>query len=139
MINVFLKLVPGGVAPTEELINKWFYEGATDISGPADRSGHSTRFLRWWMGRIEATLGDKGFAVGDKLSLADCLMYNVFGEHLKPEEVGSMGENREYPFTSKDKTEAALAKHPKIKASVDAVANHPNMQNWLSIRGVQEF
>ncbi len=139
MMTVFLKLIPWGVEPSPDLIEKWFHEGSTDISGPAERSGYSTRYLTWWMGRIEATLGDKGFAVGDKLSLADCLLYNVFGEFLKPEEVGSMGKNREYPFCSEEKIAAALAKHPKIKASVDAVANIANMQKWLTIRGVQEF
>ena len=133
-------LTPWGAAPSAESIDKWFDEGATDVSGPADRSGYSTRYLTWWMGRIEAALGDKGFAVGDKLSLADVLIYNLFGDYLKPEEApAELPEYKRYPFTDKERTDAALAKHSKIKASVDAVANHLGMQKWLEIRGVQSF
>ncbi len=41
------------------------------------------RFGQWWIGRIEASLTGSGFAVGDKLSLADILLYNTFAEELK--------------------------------------------------------
>ena len=139
MMTTFRTLFPWGAEPTAENVEKWFEQGATDVSGPADRSGYSTRYLTWWMGRIETALGDKGFAVGDKLSLADVLLFNIFGDYLKPEEAGELPDHRRFPFTNKERTDAALAKHPKIKASVDAVANHPNIQKWLSIRGVQAF
>ena len=46
-------------------------------------AGRSARFLQWFLGRIEAVLGNNGFAVGDKLSLADVLIYNSFAEYLK--------------------------------------------------------
>ncbi len=139
MLTAYRTLVPWGVEPNAENVDKWFDQGSADVTGAADRSGYSTRYLTWWMGRIEAALGDKGFAVGDKLSLADVLLYNVFGDYLKPEEAGELAEYRRYPFTNKERTDAALARHPKIKASVDAVANNANMQKWLSIRGVQQF
>lgn len=138
MLAVYLELMPYFSLPSEEKLNQWFDEGATDSDGPADRSTHGSRYLKWWMGRIEKTLGDKGFAVGDKLSLADVLLFVTFGDFLKPEEaVPELPEFKRVPFADKARVDAALELHPKIKASVHAVANHPNVQRWLAIRGVQ--
>jgi glutathione S-transferase len=140
MNTVFRTIVEWGKAPSEEAANKWFDEGATDVTGPAVGEDRSSRFLKWWMGRIEATLAGNGFAVGNKLSLADVLLYYVFAEHLKDEECAAdFPAFRREPFCDKARTDAALAKHPKIKASVDAVAANHNFQKWLSIRGVQTF
>lgn len=132
-------LVPYGTEPSAEALEKWFTEGAKDVEGVADRAGYSTRFLTWWMGRIEKALGDKGFAVGDKISLADVLIYNMFGEFLKDEEAGELPAFKREPFGSKARTDAALAAHPKINASVQAVANNANVQKWLAARGPQGF
>jgi glutathione S-transferase len=139
MTTVFRTLVPWGVEPTSENVDKWFDGGATDLTGPADRAGHSTRYLTWWLGRIEATLGNNGFAIGDKISLADVLLFAHFGDYLTPAEAGELPEYRRSMFTDKARTDAAISKHPKIKACVDAVANHPNVQKWLAMRGPQGF
>ena len=139
MLTSMRSLFPYGQEPLAEAVDKWFDQGATDVTGPADRAGYNTRYLTWWMGRIEAALGDKGYAVGDSLSLADVILFNTFGDYLRPEEAGELPEYRRYPFYSKARTDEKLALHPKIKASVDAVRNHPNVQKWLSIRGVQTF
>ena len=139
MITVFRTVVPWGEEPTTEKLDKWFDSGATDITGPADRAGHSHRFLTWWMGRIEAALGNEGFAVGHKLSLADVLLFTIFGDYLREEEAGELPLWRRFFFCDKERTDAALAKHPKIKASVDAVAANANVQKWLATRGPQAF
>lgn len=140
MMTAFRQVLPYGTEPTEELLEKWFESGATDSTGPADRAGYSSRFLKWWMGRIEQTLGSNGFAVGGKLSLADVLIYNIFAEHLKPEEYGEgVAQWRGEPFGSTARTEAALAAHPKIKACCDSVAANANVQQWLATRGKQGF
>lgn len=140
MVTAYRELVPYFSVPTEENLNKWFEQGATDSEGPADRAGHGTRYLKWFMGRIEKTLGDKGFAVGDKLSLADVLLFVTFGDYLKAEEAApELPEFKRVPFADKARVDAALELHPKIKASVHAVANHPNVQKWLATRGVQHF
>jgi len=83
MNTAYRTIVPWGAEPSKDALDKWFDQGATDVTGTADRAGQSTRYLTWWMGRIEAVLGSSGFAVGDSLSLADVLLYNVFSEHLK--------------------------------------------------------
>ena len=133
-------VMPWGQEPTAEALEKWFDSGSTDVSGTADRSGQPTRYLKWWMGRIEAVLGSNGFAVGNKMSMADVLIYNSFAEHLKPEEAApdtpawKLGA-----FYCKEKTDAALANHPKIAASCAAVAANENVQRWLSMHGVQGF
>ena len=59
---------------SEEQAEHWFSGGSDDVSGPAVGSGRATRMMGWWLGRIEAAVGDNGFAVGSKLSLADVLV-----------------------------------------------------------------
>ena len=137
-LNAAFRAVPWGDEPAKAL-DQWFDGGANDVTGVADGAGQSTRYLTWFMGRIEATLGNKGFAVGDKLSLADVLLFQVFGGYLKAEEAGDLPAFQRFPFTDKERTDAKLAAHPKIKASVDAVANNANVQKWLAMRGVQGF
>lgn len=139
MMAAYRKIVPYGQEPTEDALDKWFNEGAKDLTGPADGAGRSERFLTWWMGRIEAALDSKGFAVGDQLSLADVLIYNTFAEVLKEEESNGLPKFRCESFGSKEKTDAALARHPKLSASCKAVADNANIQKWLSIRGPQNF
>jgi len=143
MTQVWRELVPWGAEPTAEVLNKWFSEGSTDVSGPAVGAERSTRFLTWWMGRIESTLASNGFAVGNRLSLADIILYNVFAEHMSasdcPPDVKSYSKGPFGGDLAKDKLAAALAAHPKIKASCDAVAANKNIQKWLATRGTQYF
>lgn len=140
MLTAFRTVVPFGSVPTPESLEKWFETGATDITGPAVGADRSTRYMKWWLGRIEAVLGNNGFAVGNKLSLADVLMYNIFGETLRDEEAKESAPIwRRTPMSDAAHVEAALAAHPKIKASVDAVANNVNFQKYLRIRGPQGF
>ena len=140
LLTAFRAIVPWGTEPSTEALEKWFEQGATDSTGTADRAGQSTRFLTWWLGRIEATLGDKGFAVGDKLSLADVQLFFILADYLRENEVtGDFPAWKREPFGSKARTDAILAKHPKLLASVDAVRNNANVQKWLATRGVQGF
>ena len=139
MVGEYRKLVPWGTDPADKL-DIWFDQGANDVTGPAVRANMATRYATWWMGRIEAMLGDKGFAVGDKLSWADVSIYFIFGETLSDDQAA---ENVQYhqkaPFGSKERTDAALEKYPKLLASVNAVRNNANHQKWLEIRGKQGF
>jgi len=140
LLTAFRSIVPHGTEPTSENLEKWFEQGATDSTGPADRAGHSTRFLTWWLGRIEAVLGSEGFAVGNKLSLADVQLFFVLGEYLREDEAAAdFPQWKREPFGSKARTDAILAKFPKVKASVDSVANNANVQKWRAARGVQGF
>jgi glutathione S-transferase len=138
-MSSFRAICPYGTTPTEEDLAKWFDSGATDAEGPADGANRPNRFLKWYLGRIEATLGEQ-FAVGGALSLADVLIYNAFAETLKPEERGEgFAEWRAEPYCSGAKMAAALAQCPKISASIAAVAANENVQKWLAMRGVQGF
>jgi len=140
MRTKYSELVPWGTEPSAEKLNDWFDGGATDVSGTADRAGYSNRFAQWWTGRIESTLGSNGFAVGNRLSLADVLLHNVYGEVLRSEEAKpDFPQYRREPFGSKARTDALVARHPKIAASVAAVANNANAQKWFANRGVQGF
>ena len=46
-----------------------------------------SRFLKWYMGRLEGVVGAGGTAVGSSMSLADVLIYNKFAECLTEAEV----------------------------------------------------
>lgn len=133
-------LVPYGTVPTAEALDKWFDGGAKDTSGPADMATRATRYLPWYMARIEAILGDAGHAVGTKLSLADVLIHNMFAEFVKDEECGpTFKDFNKGAFSDKARTDAAVAKFPKLAACCEAVASNENVKKWLSIRGEQGF
>ena len=138
--TAFRALVPYGVEPTAEALNTFFDDStATDYTGPADGSKRSSRQLLWFLGRMENIVGD-GFAVGGKLSLADVLLFNAFADSLTEEQtLSELPAHRREPFCSLARTQAALAKHPKLAKIVAGVAAHPNIQKWLSIRGKQGF
>lgn len=140
MHTAYRSIVPYGQEPTAEGSDKWFDTGATDSTGNAERAGYSTRFLTWFLGRIEESLDNNGFAVGNQLSLADILLYNSLAEHLEDEQAApEVPQFKREAFGSKARTDAAIAKHPRIQASIRAVAENANIQRWLSTRGVQTF
>jgi glutathione S-transferase len=140
LMTAWRVLVPYGVEPSAEVLNTWFETGADDVTGTAVGAARSTRYAKWWMGRIEATLGNNGFAVGNKLSLADVLIYNTFAETLdESQALPDTPQWKRESFGSKAAVDAALANYPKLKASCDAVAANANVQKWLSTRGVQGF
>lgn len=140
MTASFKSVVPWGKQPSPESLDKWFNGGSNDLSGVAVRTGQSSRYLNWWMGRMELSLGTKGFAVGAQMSLADILLFNAFMDTLSPEKTASgVPRYRCEPFGDKARTDAALAKHPKILASCNVVAAHPNIQKWIKNRDVQMF
>jgi glutathione S-transferase len=140
MTTAYRSLVPAGVEPTSEAIHQWFHEGAKDVTGTADSSLRSSRYLQWWMGRIEQALDANGYAVGNKISAADIALYYSFAEELKANEASeTFPQWRREPFGSKALVDEALGRYPKIKASVEAVAQNLNFQKWLSLRGPQGF
>ena len=114
---------------------------ATDYEGPADASKRSGRQLKWYMGRMERLVGDDGFAVGGKLSLADVQLYNMFADTLTVAEAANkeLPAHRREPLASGARTAAALDAHPKLKACVASVAEHKNVQKWLAARGKHAY
>lgn len=141
MSAAFRTLSAYGVEPTPEILDKWFDSGATDVTGPADRAGYGTRYLTWFMGRIEASLtGKDGFAVGNKISLADILMHNTFAEELSAADAAAdFPKWKREAFHDKERMDAKLKNYPKIAASIAKVTNHPGFQKHIAERGVQGF
>ena len=140
MMLAYRNVVPAGEAPTSEASDTWFDSGSTDVTGTADSSKKSTRYLQWWMGRIENALANDGFAVGKKLSLADILLYYYFAETLTDAEAPEgFPEWKRVPFGEKERIDKAVSEHPKIAASIATVKENANFQKWLSIRGPQGF
>lgn len=140
MHTAFSKLCPGGTQLSDEDADKWFEGGATDLTGIADSSAREQRFLKWWAGRIEQTLGENGFAVGNKLSLADVVLYYAFAEELKDSKAKEgFPQHRREPFSNKARTAAVVDTCPRLKASINSVASNQNFQKWLAERGLQGF
>lgn len=140
MLVEWRKVCAYGAEPTAEILDKWFGTGAEDATGAAERAGYGTRFMKWWSGRIEASLHANGFAVGNKLSLADVMIYNTFAEVLLKEETAEDSPDwKRFPFGSQERTNAVLAACPRLNASVEAVkANAGAQRHWAS-RGKQGF
>lgn len=140
MMLAYREVVPYGDAPSAEATAMWFEYGATDYTGTADSSMKTARMLPWWMGRIENALDDGGFAVGQKLSLADIALYYFFSETLTDEETPDDFESfKRFPFGNKSRMDEAISYHPRIAASISAVKANTNFQKWLKMRGPQEF
>eukprot|EP00604_Paraphysomonas_vestita_P003464 CAMPEP_0174820488 /NCGR_PEP_ID=MMETSP1107-20130205/4369_1 /TAXON_ID=36770 /ORGANISM="Paraphysomonas vestita, Strain GFlagA" /LENGTH=219 /DNA_ID=CAMNT_0016035955 /DNA_START=152 /DNA_END=811 /DNA_ORIENTATION=- len=140
MNTAYRTVVPPGTEPTPEAHEKWFNSGATDVLGTADSSQRSSRYFKWWLGRIEQSLDTEGYAVGNKLSAADIALYYAFAEELKDNESKeNLPKWSREPFGSKLKVSSELENYPRIKSSIQAVANNENFIKWLSLRGIQEF
>lgn len=138
--TAFRGLVKYGDDPTEEALSKFFEDStSSDYTGMANGAGRPTRFLKWYMGRLEGIVGDGGVAVGSSISLADVLIYNNFAECLTKEEAPDMPDWKRAPYNDAARMEAALAGCPKIKAICDAVAANEGMKKWLAMRGPQGF
>jgi len=143
MSDAYYKLMPYGSEPTAELQEKWFTTGAGDISAgtPADGSKRPERFFKWYAGRIENALTGASFAVGNRLSLADVMLYNQFAETLALDQRPSPDHpsHKCEPMGSAKQVSAALAGCKKINTAIAAVAGNKNAQRWWAERGVQGF
>jgi len=126
--------------PTEEQLVEFFESGPTGASGPADMKLRSKRRLGFYLARLESLVGSDGFAVGTRFSLADALIYFMFGETLKDDEAKeTVAQHKREPLCSAARTEKALATAPKIKKIVDTFRAHAGVAKWLSTRGIQRF
>jgi len=108
----------------QELRTTWFNHDAT---------GRGDRYFKWWMGFLEKVVGDNGFSVGDKISLADVLLYTQLTDTA-----ANLG-NSSSRFGSLEMTNAALANYPKISKILANYAANENIQKWLAMRGDQTF
>jgi len=126
MAGAWRGVMPYGVKLVPEMLDKWFGTGAQDRSpAPADAAAGKERCMRWWAERIEVVVGEGGFAVGSKLSLADVLIFRHFADGPS---------NVMEPFGSKERTDAVLASCPKLSAIIARVAEEPGMQKFLAMR-----
>jgi len=138
MKMAFFKMCPYGETPTPEALNTWFDEGNTDSSGPAVMKDRNKRYLKWFVGRIESVVGDDGFAIGGKLSLADLLIYNIFAETLLEDECADYLKDLSWkrePFADLARTNKALEAAPKTLKICETVRSNPGIKKWLSERG----
>jgi len=131
---VWSKLVPWGTVPTEEALTAFFDDNtAADVKGVADRTFQSKRALRWFLGRLESQVGEK-FAVGDKLSLADVLIFYVLGDAVEPTAENKSAAHRAEPFSSAARMQKVLADHPKLASIVENVRGNEQLQKYRAHR-----
>jgi glutathione S-transferase len=116
-----------------------------DSPAKADASCRDARFYKWYLARLEYLVGDQGFAVGSRLSLADVLLRYTLAETLteaqcgKPDLAAATASWRREPLMSSTRTAALLAEFPKLQRIVQNVANQPGLVQWLESRGTQMF
>merc|ERR1740121_3316346 len=110
-----MSVMPFGQDITPEMLEKWFTTGAEDKSPAVADGSNRERYCKWWAARIEAVVGDNGFAVGNKISLADVLIFRTFadGPQAKADQLE--------PMCSKAHTDAILATCPKLKKICETV------------------
>ena len=136
----YAKHVPWGTVPSEETLTALFDDAtANDLTGPADSSKSASRNIRWFAGRMEALVGDDGFAVGGKLSLADVLIFARFGDCLPEAGNEKVAKTTREPFGSLERTQKLLAAHPRLAKIVANVAANAGVQKWLAMRGSNSF
>lgn len=124
--------------PTEEQLVAFFEGGPASTSGVPDGQQRAKRALPFYLGRLEQLVGTEGFAVGAEFSLADALIYNVFGETLKDSEAHEkVPQFRRVPFGDAARMNKALAAHPNVRRIVDNY--RANISAYLDNRDEQRF
>merc|ERR1712023_270292 len=100
----FYGILPYGQPIDEEKLKMFFTEGSKNVTGatnPMDQKDRSSRYMTWYLSRIETVVGANGYAVGSATSLADVLIYNAFAETLSANETQlSEGSSKMEPFHS---------------------------------------
>lgn len=115
----------------KELLDTWFDTPAPEGTKKEDMA---KRMVRWWLRNIEAVVGGDGFAVGNKLSMADALLYNVLGEF---DPLADDVDASAYVFGNKARTDQLVAEYPKVAKIVANFAAAPGVKKYLETRGKQ--
>lgn len=112
--------------------DKWF----SASSKVAYKQGE--RQLQWYVENLEKLLGDDGFAVGDKFSMADAVIYARFGEAATTK--GLFGSTDSQPMSNGAEVAKVLANNaPKLNKIVNNWRNNSAIQKYLQERPVPLF
>ena len=122
--------------------NSWFGEvdgqKATD-GRSSDTRVRERRNLRWWLRQLDCCVGDHGFAVGRRASIADASLYFCFGE-VCAELKGGPYESAAEPFGDLAATRRAMqAESPKLARIVERFPALPGVREYLEGREPQAF
>ena len=93
----------------------------------------------WFLGRLNHVLPDTGFSVGNKLSLADILLWKSFADEATAPEGQDVPASRLQPYGSSALMKEALAKFPKVQKVIDNMCNNEKLKKYLEKRGPQAF
>ena len=136
----YRKVFPWGAAPDEAKLKDFFQnEEVNDFFGPAVQSGQGKRSMVWFLGRLNHVLPDTGFSVGNKLSLADILLWKSFADEATAPEGQDVPASRLQPYGSSALMKEALAKFPKVQKVIDNMCNNEKLKKYLEKRGPQAF
>jgi len=124
----FRAVAPYGAEVTPAAHAIWF-----DTPASPELGGRKERQLRWFLDQVVLSLGDDGYSVGGRPSLADAYFYNMLGEHAAG--LGGKGE----PFGNMEATVRVLSEYPKLLAVVNKFGSSPGMKFYLGMRGEMKF
>lgn len=135
MVGSYYRLAPYGTKPSPEILDKFFdSKEATDYTGPADMKKRSARYLRWYLGRLEAMAPADGYLVGGRISLADVELFMCLNNSLSPDQMvdPTTPAFRRENFADAARTQAVLQQYPKLAKVVANVGKDPQLQKWLA-------
>jgi len=136
----YRKVFPWGSVPDEAALKDFFQnEEVNDFTGPAAASGQGKRKMTWFLGRLNEIMPDTGFSVGNKVSLADILLWKSFADEATPLEGKEGPTHHLQPFGSSVLMKEALAKFPKLHKVVENMCNNEKLKSYLAARGPQAF
>jgi len=116
-----------GDLKTDEEKDAWFSTPYTATS--ADKS---TRKMKWYLDGISECIGNDGYSVGGKPSLADAKMYAAMGDVVEGAAFGNgMCDHKALA--------AVLGEYPSVKKVVETFKNSAGMTKYLAARGKQTF
>eukprot|EP00808_Paulinella_micropora_P025557 g10813.t1 len=96
------------------------------------------RYLPYYLEQLNKMVGDNGYSVGNKFSLADAVIYNKFAEKCTTK--GLFGSPVSEPMGNEEKMKKALATYaPKVGKIAENFRSAPAMQEYLKKRPMNNF
>lgn len=122
--------------------NSWFGEidgHQPSVGRSSDSCVRERRNLRWWLRQLDKCVGDDGFAIGGRPSIADVSLYYCFGDVCE-ELQGGPYESGAEPFGDLSATRRALhAESPRVARIVERFPALPGVREYLEGREPQVF
>lgn len=107
----------------EEAMEKWFGETLPEKLSSFEKILYENTDFQNTSSQIKSVLEEKRFSVGDKLSLADIVIYSFLVDF----------------FDNKEGVNKSFEQCKTLRNIVNTVSNNPNIKNWVENRAETAF